>query len=136
MRPRTFFDAMVMFLRDEGIPMGIEIGTTRSGRPIIIVVGAKGEVARILGDLCELDDRFDVFCLFIFLRQKEKRGWRLTSIGSEQAFHQLAEALGRDPITSKALRTARAAGVANSAMEDIEHGRMLASPELRERPWL
>ncbi len=116
--------------------MGIPIGETRSGRSIEIDFGEQDMAAKLLADHPKPDDIFDVYCLILFLRLKEQHGWLLSGLGADNLFAGLARELVKASVVNAAVDSARRDKVSASAFGDVEHGRSLASPEFRIRPWL
>lgn len=112
--------------------MRIAIGTDRLGRDIEVEVTADAALRsrRFLLDYAGVDDRYDAFCLVLYLRRKELEGWRLTAVGSERLFEDLAAQLERDHATSTSIQHARSLGISPHAFADIEYGQKLALPGL------
>lgn len=111
--------------------MRLRIGETRSGRRVEIETEPAVRIQEILADHTSLEDRYDAFCLILYLRQREQNGWLLTPRGSEGLFDELAVAVENDPLTSRAIQAARVSARSGSAFRDLEHGRQIALPSLR-----
>jgi hypothetical protein len=111
--------------------MRLMIGETRSGRRVEIETDPAVRVQELLADHTSLEDRYDAFCLILYLRQREQSGWLLTPGGSEDLFDELAVAVESDPLTLRAIQAARVSTPWVSAFRDLEHGREIALPSLR-----
>jgi hypothetical protein len=111
--------------------MRLMIGETRSGRRVEIETDPTVRIQQFLAEHMSLDDRYDAFCLILYLRQREQSGWILTPRGSEGLFDDLAVSVESDPLTLRAIEAARVSTPWTSAFRDLEHGREIALPSLR-----